>query len=194
MATMAALRGRVRLRLEEATAAVWSDAELDEGITGALEAYGWIFPREVLAAVAVNDGDTTVAVPAGALDVVRVVLENGAVVPKRGAPAGRTADEDLAWEVFAGSLRFSRGLSAQTITLWHTAAQTLDDLPPADEGLLVLGGVVQALEARAVQEFKRGGPLGGAGYDAVITRARAEFEREMDRRRRKVRATLVHAP
>jgi hypothetical protein len=194
MATMAAIRTRVRTRLEEETAAVWADAELDEGITGALEAYGWLFPKEAIAPVVASDGVTSVALPAGTLDVRRVVLANGQVVPKRGAPQRYTADEEQAWEVFAGSLHFARALAAQTLSVWHTAAMTLTDLPAADEGLLVLGGVVQALEARAVQDFKRGGPPGQANYDAVIRRARADFERELDRRQRRVRSGLVSAP
>jgi hypothetical protein len=101
--------------------------------------------------------------------VRRVTLADGRVLPKRGAPQRWTSDEEAAWEVFAGTLVFARPLTAQTLSVWHTAMMTLADLPAADEGLLVLGGVVQALEARAVQDFKRGGPLSGssANYDAV---------------------------
>jgi hypothetical protein len=194
MTTMAAMRSRVRTRLEETTAAVWTDAEVDECVTGALEAYSWLFPKEVVATVAVIDGATSVAVPAGALEVQRVVLADGRVVPRRGAPQRETADEELAWETFAGTIYLSRKLDAQTITVWHTTAVTLADLPPSDEGLLVLGGVVQALEARSVQDFKRGGPPAAASYDAVIGRARADFERELRRRGRRVRSGMVAAP
>lgn len=194
MTTMAAMRTRVRTRLEETTAAVWSDVELDEGITGALEAYSWVFPKEAVAEVVAGEGVTSVALPAGTLDVRRVILADGQVVPKRGAPLRRTADEEQGWELFAGTLSFARALAAQTLTLWHTTAMTLADLPASDEGLIVLGGVVQALEARAVQDFKRGGPPESAAYDAVLERARAGFERELDRRRRRIRATLASAP
>lgn len=194
MTTMAAMRARVRTRLEETTAAVWTDAEVDEGITGALEAYSWVFPKETVASLPVSEGAMSVLLPAEAIDVRRVTLADGRVLPKRGAPLRGTADEEPAWEVFAGTLFLSRPLAAQTITIWHTTAMTLADLPPSDEGLIVLGGVVQALEARAVQDFKRGGPPGGDAYDAVLERARAAFERELERRRRRVRAALASAP
>jgi hypothetical protein len=194
MTTMAAMRTRVRTRLEETTAAVWTDAELDEGITGALEAYSWIFPKEAVANVAVADGVTSATPPAGTIGVRRVVLADGQVVPKRGAPLRRTTDEEQSWELFAGTLYFAQALAAQTLTLWHMTAMTLADLPASDEGLIVLGGVVQALEARALQDFKRGGPPESASYDGVVQRARDAFERELERRRRRLHATLATAP
>ena len=190
MTTTAAMRARVRTRLEETTAAVWSDAEIDECVTGALEAYSWLFPKEATAGVAASAGATSVAVPAGTIDVRRVVLEDGQVVPRRARPQRWTDDEELAWEVFAGAIHFSRALSAQTLTVWHTTMMTLADLPVSDEGLIVLGGVVQALEARAVQDLKRGGSIDG-GYDSVVSRARDDFEREIARRGRRARSALV---
>jgi hypothetical protein len=190
MTTTAAMRARVRTRLEETTAAVWTDAEIDECVTGALEAYSWLFPKEATASVAASEGATSVAVPSGAIEVRRVALADGRVVPRRGRPQRRTADEELAWEVFAGSIHFSRPLSAQTLTVWHTTMMTLADLPPSDEGLIVLGGVVQALQARAVQDLKRGNPTDRA----VVDRARDDFERELARRARRVRGGLVASP
>src|SRR5262245_41359111 len=142
MTTMAAMRTRVRTRLEETTAAIWTDAELDEGITGALEAYSWIFPKEVVANVEVADGATSATPPAATIGVRRVLLTDGQIVPKRSAPQRRTADEEQSWELFAGTLYFAQALAAQNLTLWHTTAMTLADLPPSDEGLIVLGGVV----------------------------------------------------
>ncbi len=188
------MRTRVRTRLEEGTAAVWTDAEIDEAVTGALESYAWLFPQESAATVAAGEGATSLALPTGALDIRRVVLANGEVVPKRGSPRRSTADEEQAWELFAGTIFFARALSAQNVTLWQITTPTLADLPSADEGLIVLGGVVQALELRAVQDFKRGGPPESAAYDAVLSRARADFERALGRRRRRVRSTLVGAP
>jgi hypothetical protein len=194
MTTMADMRARVRMRLEETTPAIWTDAEIDEGITGALEAYSWLFPKEATTGITVPANATSVALPTGAIEVRRVVLADGTVVPKRGAPRGVVSGEELAWEVFAGLLHFSRTLAAQTLTVWYTTAMTLADLPAADEGLIVLGGVAQALEARAIQEFKRGGPSSGASDHAPLQRAQAAFEREVHRRKRRVRAGLVSAP
>src|SRR5215203_6131604 len=161
MTTTAAMRARVRTRLEETTAAVWTDAEIDECVTGALEAFSALFPKEATSSVAVADGATTAPFPAGAIDIRRVVLADGQVLPRRGRPQRWTSDEEPAWEAFAGTIHFSQPLSAQALTIWQTTMMTLADLPAADEGLIVLGGVVQALEARAIQDFKRGGPSGG---------------------------------
>jgi hypothetical protein len=177
MTTIEAMRTRVRARLEETTAAVWTDPEIDECVTGALEAYSWLFPREAIASVVVAEGTDAIAFPTGAIDIRRVMLADGSVVPRRGVPLRWTRDEELAWETFANQLLFSQPLSAQTMVIWHTAAMTLADLPPSDEGLIVLGAVAQALEVRAVQDFKRGGPSGSARYDAVIQRARDDYER-----------------
>lgn len=193
MATIEALRARARLRLEEATPAVWTDDEIDECLTGALEACSWLFPREAVAQVAVEAGATEIPVPDGALHVRRLTLADGTVVPKRGSPLRSSAAEELAWEAFAGTIHLSRPLEAQTVTIWHTAVMTLDGLPPADEGLVVLGAVMQALEARAIQDAKRGS-LGLSMQDSVIARARDAFERALHRRARRLRATLVHAP
>ena len=190
MATAAALRARVRTRLEEATAGVWTDAELDECVTGALEAYARVFPKETTVSVVVAADAISAALPAGTLDTRRVTLADGTVVPRRGAPARTTADEELAWEAFAGTLWFTRKLAAQTLTLWLASAPALADLPSADEGLLVLGGVAQALSNRAVEDFKRGVLRG----DAVVTRARVEFEDELRRRARRLRVALATGP
>ena len=53
MTTLNALRARLRTRLEEATPAVWTDTELDECLTGALEQYSDRYPAEIESVVAV---------------------------------------------------------------------------------------------------------------------------------------------
>jgi hypothetical protein len=189
MATMAEIRTRVRLRLEEASAAVWSDAELDEGITATLDEYSGRFPREATAALAVNG--TNVAMPNGARSVLRVTQENGAVVPRRTAPTERTVDERLAWETFAGFIWFTQPLPSQTLTVWHLTSHAVGDVPEADVGLLVLGAVWRALEQRGVQELKRSGPTAGPSFDRQVERARREFERAFDQRARRVRSVLA---
>jgi hypothetical protein len=190
MATAAALRARVRTRLEEASAGIWTDTELDECVTGALEAYALVFPKETTAGLAVAEGATSAALPADTLETRRVTLADGTVVPRRGAPARATCDEELAWEAYAGTLWFTQPLAAQTLTLWLTSAPTLADLPSADEGVVVLGGVAQALTQRAVEDFKRGVPRD----ETVVERARAEFELELRRRARRLRVAIAAGP
>ena len=189
MTTAADIRARVRTRLEETTAAVWTDTELDECVTGALETYGHRFPTEAVTTTAVADGVLFVPAPTGALTIQRVILADGAVVPRRSAPLRATANEEQAWELFADQLRFTQPLDAQTLTIWHTTAPSLTDLPTSDEGLVVLGAVAQALQARAIQDYKRGQPslLG----DNVIANARADFERALALRARRIRGGMV---
>ena len=188
MATMADVRERVRLRLEEASAAVWSDDDLDEGITSALELYNERFPLEATATAAIAANGTNVPMPVNARSVVRVTLEDGAVVPKRAAPVERTADEAQAWETFAGTIWFTRPLQAQTLTVWHLTGHTVSDVPEGDVGLLVLGAVWKALEQRSVQELKRSGPVAGAEAAFIVRRAREEFQGAFGQRQR--RATM----
>ena len=191
MATAAAIRGRVRTRLEEATAAVWTDDEIDECVTGALETYGWRFPVEVIATAAVAEGATSVATPAGMQAVRRVVLADGTVVPRRGRPVGTPSGEEQAWDAHAGLFHFTQPLSAQTLSIWHTAAPALDTLPAGDEGLIVLGAVAQALHSRAIQDYKRGGQLGLSASDHVVTIAHDEYERALYERSRRMHAGMV---
>ena len=191
MATLADIRGRVRVRLEEASAAVWTDGELDEAITSALELYSERFPLEATASTAVAAGATSAAMPPGARSVVRVTTADGLVIPTRGGPSGRTSDEELAWETFAGTIWFSRPLDGQSLSVWYLTNHDADDVPAADVGLLVLGGVWKALEQRSVQDLKRSGPVAGAEAGFVVRRAREEFERAFSQRARRTRTVLL---
>lgn len=173
MATIEGLRSRVRVRLEEAAPAVWTDAELDECVTGALETYAARFPREVVAEVTVASGTTYVPFPDGAISIQRVITGDG---------------DAVSWESYAGTIHFLNPLAGGAIAIRHTAPTTIADLPLHDEGLIVLGAVASALEGRAVQDFKRGGPPSSSGYEAVMKRARTAFDQAMDRRGRRVRS------
>lgn len=187
MTTIDALRARLRTRLEEATAAVWTDAELDECLTGALETYSYRYPAEVASSLTAGGGDASVALPTGAVSVRRVTLASGEVVPRRGAPSGSTAGEELAWEVFGGLLRFSRPLAAQDIAVWHTTTQTFASLPAADEGLVVIVATGAALDARAIQDAKRGIPTD----HNLLNHAREAADRAFGQRGRRLRAVVA---
>ena len=191
MATLNEIRTRVRQRLDEQAAAIWTDAELDEAVEATLEEYNHLFPAEQELDQPVSEGAMALALPTDTQAVARVVLADGAVLPRRGEPTGRTADEAAAWETFAGELRFSRPLAAQTLTLWLLGGHAVTDVLEGDSGLLVLGAVWRALMQRSVQDFKRGGPLAGVSYELVIRSAREEYEQALDRRRRRVRSRLL---
>lgn len=188
MATLAGIRARVRVRLEESSAGIWTDAELDEGIAAALEAFGLRAPLEVITASSVPEGSRSAALPGGTRQVLRVELEDGRTLPPRTRRVGEEATPG--WEMFADALRFSHPLRGQTLRIWHTASPTLEQLLPSDEGVVVLGAVACALQARALQDAKRGGPGTSAGVQslqAVVNRAEQAFAVALDRRTRRAR-------
>lgn len=187
MATLTALRTRLRARLEEAAPAVWTDTELDECLAGAIEEYSWRFPREVVTTLTLAEGATSAALPAGTRAVERVVLADGAVLPRRGAPAGHAGREESAWEVFGGTLWFTVPLPAQTLALWLRADAGLAELPAADEGLVVALALVAALEQRAVQDLKRG----RMSDDGLLRRLREQAQQALAARSRRLRQRLV---
>ena len=193
MPTIETIRARVRTRLEEAEAAVWSDDEIDEAVTATLEEYSHLFPCEDRVEVEVSSEGTSVDAPEDTFEVLRVVLQNGVVVPRRSSPLGQASDERLSWEWFAGAIHFSRPVGAQMLEVWRLTAYTVEQVPDADSGLLVLGGVWRALQQRSVQDLKRGGPLGGMSYGDVIRAAEREYVRALDRRRRRVRSRVMGA-
>lgn len=193
MATLATVRSRVRTRLEEQAAVVWSDAEIDETITAGLEEYSHLFPREESIELLVTAGARSVASPEGTFEVLRLTLENGLVIPRRGSPVGIAGGEELSWEWFAGALHLSLPIEAQTLTVWCLTGSTIEQVPEADVGIIVLGSVWRALQHRSVQDLKRGGPLGGMGYGPVIRSAEREFTRALDARRRRVRSRVMGA-
>lgn len=193
MATLVSVRGRVRTRLEEQAAAVWSDVEIDEAIGASLEEYSHLFPREESVDLPVIAGATSIDGPEDAFEVLRLTLENGWVVPRRASPIGNSSGEELAWEWFAGTIHFSRPVEAQTLTVWCLTGSAIEQVPEADIGVVVLGAVWRALQQRSVQDFKRGGPLGGMSYGAVIHSAEREYARAMNARRRRVRSRAMGA-
>lgn len=191
MATIEALRARMRTKLEEATAAVWTDGEIDECVLTALQTYGLRYPIEVISTVAVLDGATSAAPPTGTRRVQRVVLADQTIVPRRHAPDRSTANEELAWELVANQLLFTQPLPVQTLTIHHTTAPSLASLPVDDEVLVILGAMCHALEARAVQDFKRGGQLPLSSSATVMANAREAHERALSDRSRRVRDSVV---
>lgn len=188
MASLSDVRTRVRLRLEEASAAAWTNDEVDECITAALEEYSAIVPLETTGTAAVSAGDVTCTRPAGAWSIERVVQADGVVLPRRGLPEGSVSGERQAWEEWGGLLRFAQALEAQTLTIWYTTARAITDVVAPDVGIIVAGAVWRCLQQRGVQGLRRRDPAGGT---RLIEEAQREYRQMLDRRRRRVRVTLV---
>lgn len=193
MTTLASLRARVRLRLEETTEAIWSDDVIDEALGATLEEYNHLFPREERLPVAHPGGQGPLTLEGNTTGIVRVVLANGWTVPRRSAASGSPSGEALAWEWFGGELLFSRALEAQSIDVWRYTPHEIEQVPEWDCGLLVLGAVWRTLQQRSVQEVKRGLFLAGQPAQDVVRSAEREYNLALRRRLRRARQRLMEA-
>ena len=193
MTTLAGVRARVRLRLEETIEAIWSDDTIDETIQASLEEYNHLFPKEERLPVAHPGGTESIALDSDTVGVVRVVLANGWTVPRRSLASGSPAGETLAWEWFAGALHFSQPVDAQSVDVWRFTPRSLEEVPEWDVGLLVLGSVWRTLQQRSVQEVKRGLLLSSLADRSVVRSAEREYTRALNLRRRRVRSRVMEA-
>ena len=201
MVTLGEARERVRRRLEDAAAtALWPDALLDDGLSAELDAYSQWLPAQRSATVIAAAGDTTLALPAEAVEVRRVLDPNGAVVPPSPAGVGLLAEGDgraeQGWERWDAALRLRRPLAAGTYTLLYTAVRVMPsgDAEPfpvrdADVSLIVAGAAAYALETRAIQEWKRGALPDR--YETALRVLKAAYDAAWDQRRRRVRVWAV---
>ncbi|MDI3340855.1 MAG: hypothetical protein QJR03_10010 [Sphaerobacter sp.] len=197
MPTVRELRDRLRVWLEDGGAGLWTDAELDEGLRWALEQYTHWAPAERTLTATVAAGATAVALPEDLLHVVRVIAPTGRVIPPRAAAAARAAaGEELAWERFGQTLRFTQPLPSGDYTVLGAAGRALpaadDDpfpVPPPAETLIVAGALVWALEHWAREEWKRG-PL-PPRYEARLEAARRDYQALERALRRRLRTRTV---
>ena len=191
MATQAALRARVRAELGEASAAIWTDARLDEFLDQTLQDYNQRWSVQAVSTPTVLANATSESVPTGAIDVLRVQLEDGTVLRQRiGVAAGtRGQDEHQAWEVFAGTIYFTQALEAQTLTIWYTSEHDYADLPERDEVLFVAGAVWRAVQGREIDDLRRQGVLQQQRHGFTERDAEEEYEALLRARGRRVRQT-----
>lgn len=197
MATRGEVRTRLRRRLEDTGASpLWSDAELDEALKAALEAYTARVPLEGRVTFAASGGQTEWTLPGDVVEVVRVVDPTGGVVPRRVLPVRETMGEELAWETFAGKLVFTRELADGTYTVWYYGERAW----PASDGAsfpvdepdlpyVVAWAAVWALELRLTAEWKRSALPARAG--TVLEEARRTLRAEERARFRRVRTRQV---
>lgn len=198
MADLGNMQTRVRTALEDAGATqLWTTDEINEALRVELDNYSALNPDQAVSMATAADGDLTIALPSGATEIVRVSDPYGAVIPERApSPARYVANEEQAWEVFAGSIRFARQLNAGDYTLWYRTFRTFPALstdtfpvPEQDTSLIVAGAVLWALDFRAREEWKRGALP--ARYQLALDRARLAYERLWEGWRRRVRTGSV---
>lgn len=120
MPTLAELQDACSRDLRDPNKRVFTDVYLTDLINSGQEEVGRIYPRELLATVAITGGTYTYTMP-DAVDVFRVeVWRNGgfsSLVP----PAADAESSQVGWDLWAGSLRFPKafidGLSASLDSL-----------------------------------------------------------------------------
>src|SRR5262245_13765985 len=203
MTTRAQLRTSLRERLEDTSGSpLWSDAALNDFLTGAVREYGVRFPRPATAVTAtVAPGAATVALPAAVVEAAIVAVRDGRgrdVPPATerfgSAPADATGLAQ-GWRVWAGTLRLQRPATGDEAGAWaidflsgrelvadDVSAQPIE---PGDEPIVIVLAAAQALQRRAIEDTKRG--VKTSPVEGPAVRARIEAERLIAARKRRVR-------
>lgn len=194
VATFGDLRARVRRALEDtdATAYLWTDAELGDDLAQAYRGYSLRFPRET--SVTFYGSTLTYALPADARRVVTVESPVGTPLPARGEDVAAAPSRTQSWAVFGGNLVFQEAPPGPVVVSYRGlypvpgSDVAASGLPDEGEDVVVLGAVVSALQRRAVSAGKRRGAQGDVG--AALTLARTLY-REAVRRCQRPRMTVM---
>lgn len=157
-ATLATLRDRLELVLQDSSNTTWATADLDEAITQALERYSAICPCYAITTLtlAAAGREISLASVSGLLRVIRVWWEYTAADPEY-PPHWRN------FELWPGPILFindgAEPQSGDVVRIWYTAPHTLKDLssatstsfPAGDEGIIITGAAAIAALARALE-------------------------------------------
>ena len=204
MNTKGQLRTRLRDELgDNGASQVWSDTLLDSLLDEAVDWYSRLFPMQAVAYRDVAAGQTTFAVPPGALQIVQAECPPGTVLPQEAsAPAGESSRGGLrqSWSIWAGAVFLGNPASGNEVGTGRLIIKLLlpwdplsaiDDWngPPGDERLLVIWAAGEAWAWLDGQDQKRGRP-GKAGIMArryageiegeIRARGRAASSRRLD--------------
>lgn len=182
------LRNLVRRELSDTGAPpFWSDAQLNDDLQAAFQAYSQYFPNATVAAATSAANQTAFAVGATTLAVSAVVVDGVTVpqVPDQATlyepafrnqvsqtvvqpvtPYGAAATHGQAWAFFAGAVNFRYGLAAgRAVTIYSSAWHALpgDDVtnvtvPDTDIELPVLYACDRLVRAAHTDAVKRGAP------------------------------------
>ena len=188
------LRNLVRRELSDTGAPpFWSDAQLNDDVQAAFQAYSQYFPYAATGTFSSGANQTMLLLGATALSVAAVVLDGVTVpqVPDQATlyepafrnqvsqtvvqpvtPYGAAATHGQAWAFFNQSVNFRYGLAAGraivvSYFVWHTLPNddvTAVTIPDADIELPVLYACDRLVRAAHTDAVKRGAP--GAWADA----------------------------
>lgn len=166
MATLAELRGLLRLQLNDNAAEgyLWGDATLDLQINSAIREYGRGFPMQRETTVTTVAGQREYDLPADCLSVLRVAggscVASG-LVPDGSRYAGSPSE---GYELYGGKLILYLAPAESGLELAvrylapHTPLSSDGDsctVPEADEDLLLAMAAARAIESLWTEEAKR---------------------------------------
>lgn len=195
MTTRAAMRAGIRVRLGDVGAPpLWDDPTLNEAIADALRGYGARVPRERTTSVDVAAGTWRIALPPEAARVLRVVDPASRAVDRWPADHVPPAAAGQAWRAWDGAVSLAEPAQPGTwrIDSLGPRSEPADDaadldIVAGDEAAVALLAAAFALERRATDEAKRGVAPQRGGPAGLAAVARAEAERAIRARRRRVR-------
>lgn len=189
MATLGDLRARARRALEDtdATAYLWSDAELTDDLAEGYREYGLRFPRETSVTITTGGSTTVFTLPSDVRRVVRVESPAGTPWPARPDGVGPTPGRAQSWGVFGGELVFQDAPVDAIVVFYRglypvpSGDAAASGLPNEGEDVVVWVTVIAALQRREVATVKRAGQAVEA---AALGAARRQLDRALARCRR----------
>lgn len=188
MSTRLDLRSLVRREVQDTgTPPFWSDAQVNDDLQAAFQAYSRYFPNATATAMTSGANQTAIALGATTIGVSAVVVD-GVTVPQAPdqatlyepafrnqvsetvvqpvTPYGAAATHGQAWAVFGGAVNFRYALAAgRAVTIYAALAHVLpaDDvtavtIPDGDSELPVLYACDRLVRSAHTDAVKRGVP------------------------------------
>lgn len=194
MPTLADIRSRLRTDLDDATSAIWSDADLDRHLGRALREISKWLPQEKT---------TTLTSTPGSRDLSLSTLTDRIAIEAVEWPVGnypRSYVRFSAWQTTLTLLVDGPPSGAESVKVYWHAQHTLDGtgttLGSGEEELLALGAAGFAFlqqAAAATNMLNTGGATTDRDYRAEGNDALREFRSEL-RRRQGVRRRKMYVP
>lgn len=145
MATRATLRADVRSRIADPAGGLWSDLDVNTALARAAADIGARFPEERATPANVAAGAVSVPLPAGARELLRIVLPSGAALER-----GDTPGDPLSWSVWGSLIHLSRAVRATEAGSWSLRLLANRVIPASDVTVLTFSDdLCAAIAARA---------------------------------------------
>ena len=190
------LLSRLRTDLQDASAALWSDAELTDHVSHAVREFSLAIPRERRSTLATTAGSRTIDL-SSLTDLIEVVAVEW--------PIGKFPKVYQPFSYFAGALELTGPdlPDGTTCTIYWLSPHILDNttstIPLQLEDLILLGAGAFALldqASQTINQVNTGGQQAGAAYRRLGDERLAEFRRQLARRGRSgsVRLSRLYTP